>query len=69
MVKKRLQIIGADRLSTSRVEQLRKDKPERIGIAIGMRAPLPKGFAPNAKGTLTPLRPAYVEVHQAVDSA
>lgn len=32
-----------------------------------MRAPLPEGFIPNARGLLTPLRPAYVEVHQAVD--
>ena len=32
-----------------------------------MRVPLPTGFEPNGKGIQTPLRPAYVEVHQAVD--
>ena len=53
-----------------RVEQLRLDNPERsrlFDIAKGMQVPLPEGFTPNAKGMLTPLRPAYVEVHQAVD--
>ena len=52
------------------VEQLRLDNPERsrlFDIAEGMRVPLPEGFTPNAKGLLTPLRPAYIEVHQAVD--
>lgn len=32
-----------------------------------MRVPLPTGFAHNGRGILTPLRPAYVQVHQAVD--
>lgn len=32
-----------------------------------MKAPLPTGFTPNARGVLSPLRPAYVEAHQAVD--
>jgi hypothetical protein len=32
-----------------------------------MRVPLSAGFVPNGKGELTPLTPAYVEVHQAVD--
>lgn len=70
MVKRRLKKIGANRLSCDRVEQLRSDNPERtrlFDIAKGMRAPLPEGFTPNARGLLTPLRPAYVEVHQAVD--
>ena len=67
---RRLKQLGADRLSRSRVEQLREDNPERsrlFDIANGMRVPLPTGFEPNGKGTLTALRPAYVQVHQAVD--
>lgn len=70
MVERRLKKIGANRLSSTRVEKLLPNNPERarlIDIAKGMRAPLPEGFIPNAKGVLGPLRPAYVEVHQAVD--
>ena len=70
MVRRRLKKIGATRLSAYRVEQLRPDNPERerlFGIASGMRVPLPVGFIPNGKGERTPLRQAYVEVHQAVD--
>ena len=70
MVRRRLKKIGATRMSAYRVEQLRSDNPERarlFDIANGMRVPLPVGFAPNGKGERTPLRPAYVEVHQAVD--
>jgi hypothetical protein len=70
MVDKRLKKIGTGSLSTNRVEQLRPDNPERsrlFDIAKGMKAPLPEGFKPNAKGVLSPLRPAYLEVHQAVD--
>ena len=70
MVKRRLTKLGDNRLSQSRVSRLREDNPERerlLDIAEGMRVPLPAGFVPNAKGPLTPLRPAYVEVHQAVD--
>ena len=70
MVKRRLKKIGANRLSSHRVEQLRLDNPERVrlfDIAKGMRAPIPEGFISNAKGLLTPLRPAYLDVHQAVD--
>ena len=32
-----------------------------------MRVPLPPGFTSNGKGDLSPLRPIYVRVHQAVD--
>lgn len=70
MIARRLKQFGADRLSRSRVERLRWDNPERsrlFDIASGMRVPLPTGFAHNGKGILTPLRPAYVQVHQAVD--
>lgn len=70
MIKRRLTKLGDNRLSQSRVSRLRKDNPERerlLDIAQGMRVPIPTGFVPNAKGSLTPLRPAYVEVHQAVD--
>ena len=70
MVARRLKQLGADRLSRSRVERLREDNPERsrlFDIANGMRVPLPAGFIPNGKGLSTPLRPAYVQVHQAVD--
>ena len=70
MVRRRLKKIGSTRLSAHRVEQLRPDNPERerlLDIASGMRVPLPVGFVPNGKGERTPLRPAYVEVHQAVD--
>ena len=70
MVRMRLKKIGATRMSAHLVEQLRADNPERarlFDIASGMRVPLPAGFIPNGKGELTPLRPAYVEVHQAVD--
>jgi hypothetical protein len=70
MVRRRLKKIGATRMSAHRVERLRADNPERarlFDIANGMRVPLPVGFVPNGKGELTPLRPAYVEVRQAVD--
>lgn len=70
MVKRRLHNLGANRLSSSRIALLRKDNPERDrldDIAEGMRVPLPIGFIPNARGSLTPLRPAYVDVHRAVD--
>ena len=70
MVKTRLKRLGLNRLSQARVSRLREDNPERerlFDIADGMRVPLPAGFTPNGKGLLTPLRPAYVDVHQAVD--
>ena len=70
MVKRRLTKLGDNRLSRLRVSRLREDNPELerlLDIAQGMRVPLPIGFLPNAKGSLTPLRPVYVEVHQAVD--
>ena len=70
MVRRRLHKLGRDRLSRSRIAVLHKDNPERDrlnDIAEGMRVPLPGGFIPNARGSLTPLRPAYVDVHRAVD--
>lgn len=70
MVKRRLDKRGRDRLSRPRGEFNRGDNPERIGlfdIAEGMRVSLPAGFQPNARGVLTPMRPAYLEVHEAVD--
>ena len=70
MVARRLKQLGADRLSRSRVERLHGDNPERsrlFDIASAMRVPLPTGFAPNGKDILTPLPPACVQVHQAVD--
>ena len=70
MVRMRLRKIGGARMSAHRVELLRADNPERarlFDIAKGMRVPLPVGFVPNGKGNHTSLRPAYVEVHQAVD--
>ena len=70
MVERRLKSLADGRMSRKRVERLRQDNPERerlFGIADGMKVPLPRGFVATAKGPLTPLRPAYVEVHQAVD--
>ena len=70
MVERRLKKLGLNRLSHARVSRLREDNPERerlLDIAQGMRVPLPAGFTPNGKSLLTPLRPAYLEVHQAVD--
>ena len=70
MVRMRLKKVGVARMSTQRVELLRADNPERerlFDIAKGMRVPLPAGFVPNGEGDRTPLRPAYVKVHQAVD--
>ena len=70
MVKRRLEKIGAERMSHDRVQKLRTDNPEKLrlfDLADGMRVPIPTGFVPNARGALTPLRPVYVEVHQAVD--
>ena len=70
MVRMRLKKIGATRMSAHRVELLRADNPERtrlFDIARGMRVPLPAGFVPDGKGDHTPMQPAYVEVHQAVD--
>ena len=70
MVERRLKKLGLNRLSHARVSRLREDNPERerlLDIAQGMRVSLPAGFTPNGKSLLTPLRPAYLEVHQAVD--
>ena len=70
MVERRYKKLGLDRLSQARVSRLREDNPERerlLDIAQGMRVSLPAGFTPNGKSLLTPLRPAYLEVHQAVD--
>lgn len=70
MVRSWLKQLGSERLSKARVEQLRQDNPERdrlFDIANGMRVPLPPGFTPNGKGDLSPLRPIYIRVHQAVD--
>lgn len=70
MVRRRLKQLGGERLSKERVERLRQDNPERyrlFDIANGMRVPLPPGFTSNGKGDLSPLRPIYVRVHQAVD--
>ena len=55
MVARRLKQLGKNRLSSSRVDRLREDNPERgrlFDTASGMRVPLPAGFVPNGKGIL-----------------
>ena len=71
MVKRRLALISAKRLSRERVERtLREDNPERelmLNLAIGMKVHKPAGFVPNGCQPRSPLRAVYCSVASAVN--
>ena len=72
MVKRRLALISAKRLSRERVERtLREDNPERdlmLDLAIGMKVHKPAGFVPNGCQPRSPLRAVYCSVASAVNN-
>ena len=70
MVSRRLKSLSSDRLSSTRVERLRTDNPERAllhDLAIGMRVPLPTDFKPNGTLPIAALRSTYLKVSSAVN--
>ena len=71
MVKRRLALISANRLSRERIERtLREDNPERnlmLDLAIGMKVHEPEGFVPNGRQPRSPLRSVYCSVAPAVN--
>ena len=70
MVRERLESLAADRLSVSRVNGLRADKPERellLDLVVGMKVHVPEGFRPNGHEPRTELRDIYVDVAPAVN--
>ena len=70
MVRRRLRFLKEMRLNPTRINLLQSENPERnllMDLAEGMRVPLPKGFVPNGKSTLAPLRPSYLKVAGAVN--
>ena len=70
MVRRRLKILSADRLSSARVDRLRSDNPERgllFDLAVGMRVPLPADFEPNGTLPSAALRSSYLKVDTAVN--
>ena len=70
MVRRRLKILSADRLSSARVDRLRSDNPEKsllYDLAVGMRVPLPVDFEPNGTLPLAALRSTYLRVDSAVN--
>ena len=70
MLRRRLKILSGDSLSSTRVERLRSDNPERDllhDLAIGMRVPLPTDFVPNGTQPSAALRSTYLKVDTAVN--
>ena len=71
MMKRRLALISANRLSRERIERtLREDNPEHdrmLDFAIGMKVHKPDGFVPNGCQPRYPLRTVYCSISSAVN--